>query len=70
MNFSDYTTYLAAVADWKLRFAAQMVIIRRAKHERKEAHWEFAKFTQGRSLWNTSMDGNRYWELHRAMFTG
>lgn len=43
MNFNSKETYLAAVADWKLRYADTITGIRKVKIDFKTAQREFSK---------------------------
>ena len=63
MNFTDRTTYLAAVANWKLAYAVQSDLIRALRTEYHAAQRAFAAV-------DIATDRTQqYWTAHRAVMT-
>jgi hypothetical protein len=66
MNFNSKQTYLAAVADWKLRYADTITGIRKVKLDFKAAQREFSKVDC--DIWRAAEDKRKaYYAAYSPM---
>jgi len=64
-KFKTREEYVAYREDWKARYAAQILEIRRAKEAFKQANREFSVSSKGERVWDCKVPGIR--DLHSKM---